>query len=274
MNISAVLGSAVFLLGLMVGSFLNVCIWRLPDGEQVVRGRSHCRACRQTIPWFDNVPLLSFLLLRGRCRFCRLRISWIYPAVELAAGLLFLAVLNRFGPTFTALAVGIFGAALIVISVVDAQTMMIPDEITKPGLGAALGVSFLVPSLHGTANRWESLGLSFLGALTGWGLIFGMAFAGRLLFRKKLKAMGEEEAVGGGDLKLMAMVGAGIGSAKGLLVVLFLAPLLGSLIGLTMKIRFHRDLIPYGPFLSLGTLIALFWGDSIIGWYRGLLIGY
>ncbi len=273
MSISDLVKPAVFVFGLMVGSFLNVCIWRLPRQEQVVRGRSHCPSCRHTIAWHDNIPLLSFAWLKGRCRFCKAVISPLYPAVELATGILLLAVLARFGLSATALVYGVFAAALIVVSVVDARTMTIPDEITKPGLRIGMVLSFLVPALHGTQSRWAALSAGFLGAVTGWGLIFGMAWIGRWMFRKKLQAIGEEEAVGGGDLKLMAMVGAVIGAPKVLLVILFLAPLTGSLIGLILKIRFGRDLIPYGPFLSLGTLIVLFWGDGILNWYRGLLFG-
>lgn len=266
--------SAVFVFGLMVGSFLNVCIWRLPEEEQVVRGRSHCPICRHTIAWHDNIPLLSFAWLKGRCRFCKARISWVYPAVELATGVLLLAVLARFGLSATALVYGALAAGLVVISVIDARTMTIPDVITRPGLWIGMAFSFLVPALHGVESRWSSLFSSFLGAAAGWGLIFGMARIGRWMFRKKLQAIGEEEAVGGGDLKLMAFVGSVIGAPKVLLVILFLAPLTGSLIGILLKIRGGRDLIPYGPFLSFGTLIALFWGDGIIGWYWGLLRGY
>jgi len=273
MNISDLVKPVVFVFGLMVGSFLNVCICRLPQEEQVVRGRSHCPSCRHTIAWHDNIPLLSFIGLKGRCRFCKARISWVYPAVELATGILLLAVLARFGLTVSALVCGVFAASLIVISVIDARTMTIPDQITKPGLWIGMVLSFLVPALHGTQSRWAALLASFLGAAVGWGLIFGMALIGRWMFRKKLQSIGEEEAVGGGDLKLMAMVGAVIGAPKVLLVILFLAPLIGSLIGLILKARFGRDLIPYGPFLSLGTLIVLFCGDGILNWYRNLLFG-
>ena len=273
MNISDLVKPLVFVFGLMVGSFSNVCIWRLPEEEQVVRGRSHCRSCNRVIPWYDNLPLVSFILLRGRCRYCRAKISWIYPAVELVTGLLFLLVLARFGLTVVALIQGVFAASLIVVTVVDARTMTIPNEITLPGLWIGIGLSFLVPALHGVSTRWGSLWASFLGALTGWGLIFGMAVIGRWIFRKKLQSIGEEEAVGGGDLKLMAMVGALIGAPKVLLVILLLAPIAGSLIGLVIKFRFGRDLIPYGPFLSLGTLMVLFWGDGMINWYRSFLLG-
>ena len=273
MNVSLLATSTAFICGLMVGSFLNVCIWRLPAEEQIVKGRSHCRSCQHLIPWYDNVPMMSFLLLRGKCRFCGARISWSYPAVELATGILFAGLLYRFGATAVTAFYAVFAAALIVATVIDAREMIIPDEITKPGLGVGLIFSFLVPALHGTASRWEGLWAGALGAFVGWGIVFLMAAAGKRLFRKKLRSIGEEDAMGGGDLKLMAMVGAFIGWPKVLLVNLFLAPLVGSVVGLALRLREGRDLMPYGPFLALGTLVAIFWGDPMIQWYRNLFVG-
>ena len=261
---------AVFLFGLMVGSFLNVCICRLPEEEQVIRGRSHCRSCRHVIPWYDNIPLLSFLLLKGKCRFCKAGISWVYPAVELATGLFFLGVLFRFGPTAVAAVYAAFGAALIVVSVIDAREMIIPDEISLPGIPLGLILSGFFPALHGVSRWQEGLTRSLLGCAAGAGLIFIMGFAGKIIFQRKLKAIGEEEAVGGGDLKLMGMVGALIGAPKVLLTTLVLAPMLGSVVGVVMKFRFKRDLIPYGPFLALGALATVFWGDGLVKWYQSL----
>ncbi|MBI3333359.1 MAG: prepilin peptidase [Candidatus Omnitrophica bacterium] len=274
MNISGLIEPLVFVFGLMVGSFLNVCIWRLPAQEQVVRGRSRCRACQAVIAWHDNIPLLSFARLRGRCRRCGARISWLYPAVELAAGLLFLGCLRRFGPTMSAMIYGSLGASLLLVSVVDAREMIIPDEVTLPGIRLGLIVSSFFPALHGASRWWEGLGRSLLGLAAGGGLILGMGLLGRWMFRRKLKAIGEEEAVGGGDVKLMAMVGSVIGAPKTLLIVLFLAPFLGSVVGIGMKLRSGRELIPYGPFLALGTVAAIFWGDSIVAWYRSLVVGW
>ncbi len=265
--------SAVFLFGTMVGSFLNVCIWRLPAEEQIVAGRSHCRSCQHVIPWYDNVPLVSFIGLKGRCRFCGSRISWIYPAVELATGTLFLGVVLRFGQSIEGFLYAILGAALIVVSVIDAREMIIPFEITKPGLVLGLVASFLFPSLHGVENHLAGLLSSFLGATVGGGLIFLMGWFGKKLFQRKLKSIGEEEAIGGGDFWLMAMIGAFIGWPKVLLVNLVLGPLVGSVVGIIARLRSGQALIPYGPFLSLGTLLAIFWGDPVIQWYRSLFIG-
>ena len=273
MTISPIVVSGFFFFGLMVGSFLNVCIWRLPADEQVVKGRSHCRSCGKTIAWYDNVPLASFLFLGGRCRYCKAKISWVYPFVELATGFLFVGLLVRFGlTTFTAIYM-FFGAALLLVSVVDAREMILPDQVTIPGLYLAVIVSFFFPALHGATSRWGGLGACLIGALVGAGLVIGMNLIGTRVFRRKLQALGEEEAVGFGDVKLMAMVGALVGAIKAVLVVLFLGPLVGSLVGLILKYRFGKDLIPYGPFLALGTLVALVGGDWIIDWYRGLFAG-
>ncbi len=257
----------------MVGSFLNVCIWRLPAGEQVVKGRSICRACRQEICWYDNIPLISWALLGGKCRRCKTRISWSYPAVELATGALFAGIAARFGWTPPALVYAVFGAALILVSVIDLREMILPDEVTLPGLGLGLIASFLMPGLHGVSTRWGGLWASVAGALAGAGVLYGIGSAGTLLFRRKLKAIGEEEAMGFGDVKLMGMVGSVIGLWKVLLVGLVLAPVMGAVVGLAWKVRSGKEIIPFGPFLAAGALIAVFCGDSLIHWYRGLLAG-
>ena len=272
MSISPLELSGVFISGLMVGSFLNVCIWRIPAGEQVVKGRSICRSCKREIAAYDNIPLLSFVLLGGKCRRCKAPISWSYPAVEVATGLLFAAVLNRFGWTNAALVYAVFGAALIVLSVIDLREMILPDEITLPGISLGVIVSFFVPELHRAAAQWGGLWASVIGVLAGAGVMYLIGAAGTLLFKRKLKAIGEEEAMGFGDVKLMGMVGAVIGLWKVLLVSLVLAPMSGAVIGLAIKARTKQEIIPFGPFLAAGTLVALFFGDSIIHWYRGLLI--
>ena len=265
--------AGVFIFGLMVGSFLNVCIWRLPAGEQIVKGRSHCRKCGKPIAWYDNVPLLSWVLLGGRCRRCKARISWTYPFVELAAGLLFAGILARFGWTAVAAVYAVLAAALLALSVIDLREMILPDEITLPGIAAGLIASFLEPKLHGASGRWQGLLSGVIGALVGAGVIYLIGAAGTKLFRRKLKAIGEEEAMGFGDVKLMAMVGAFIGVWKGLLVTLVLAPLSGAVIGLALKMKTGKEIIPFGPFLAAAALAAVFWGDAMIAWYRGLLTG-
>ena len=270
---SLIVLSAIFLFGAMVGSFLNVCIWRLPTEEQIVSGRSHCRSCQRVIRWYDNIPLASFLWLKGRCRSCGSRISWIYPAVELATGILFLGVVLRFGQSVEGFIYALLGCALIVATVIDAREMIIPFEITKPGLVIGLLASFFSPSLHGAEDHLAGLWSGFLGAAVGAGLIYGMGWVGKKIFRKKLQSIGEEEAIGGGDFWLMAMVGAFIGWPKVLLVNFLLGPLIGSVVGIIARLRTGQALIPYGPFLSIGTLIAIFWGDPLIQWYKSLVMG-
>jgi len=263
MTISHLVSIPIFLFGLLVGSFLNVCIWRLPAEEQVIRGRSRCRSCRQVIRWYDNIPILSFWLLRGKCRSCGVRISLQYPAVEGVTGLLFAALWFRFGPAALTLIYAVLGAALIVVSVIDAREMILPDEVTLPGLGLGLLVSCFFPALHGSRSGLQGLIQAGIGALAGGGFIWLMGVIGSWIFKK--------EAMGGGDVKLMAMVGSVVGIWKVFLVNLILAPLLGSVVGLLMKYRYDRDVIPYGPFLSLGTLLAIFWGDWVIAWYKASL---
>ncbi|MBI3323830.1 MAG: prepilin peptidase [Candidatus Omnitrophica bacterium] len=263
MAITPLLVSAVFLFGLLVGSFLNVCIWRLPSGEQIVVGRSHCRHCRREIVWYDNIPLLSFILLGGRCRQCRERIEWSYPGVELLTGLLLAAVLVRFGWTPLAAVYGLLGALLILLAFIDGRELILPDEITLPGVSLGAVLSYFLPQMHGVSNSWAGLWASAVGALAGSGVVWVIGVLGTWFFKR--------EAMGFGDVKLMAMVGAFIGWKQVLLVNFILAPFLGAAIGLILKFKYGRDVIPYGPFLGLGTLAAIFFGADLIGWYMGLL---
>ena len=254
-----------WLFGLFIGSFLNVCIWRLPREEQVVRGRSHCPACGATIRWFDNIPLASFIGLRGRCRACRGRISWRYPAVELLTGLALAAAIGRWGVTGPGVVYAVLLCALIVVSFIDAAEQIIPDVVTLPGAALAVAAGLAWPALHGTESRMAALQASAVGAAVGGGSIYLMGLLGRWLFKK--------EAMGLGDVKLMAMLGALLGWPRTLLAFL-LAPVFGSVVGIPLKWRHGTELIPYGPFLSLAAVLALWWGDAIIAWYiHGVLGG-
>lgn len=256
---------AAFFAGLAVGSFLNVCIWRLPREEQVVRGRSRCPACGAVIRWYDNIPLASFIRLRGRCRCCRGRISRRYPAVEVLTGLALAAVVGRWGIGGPGLVYAVLLCALIVVSFIDAAEQIIPDVITVPGLALAVAAGLAWPALHGVEGRMASAQASVLGAAVGGGSIYLMGLLGRCLFKK--------EAMGLGDVKLMAMLGAVLGWPRVLLAFL-LAPIFGSLVGIPLKWRHGTELIPYGPFLSLAAVLALWWGDGIIAWYlKGVLGG-
>jgi leader peptidase (prepilin peptidase)/N-methyltransferase len=254
-----------FLFGLLVGSFLNVCIRRIPAEEQIWAGRSHCRFCGKTIIWYDNIPLLSFFVLHGKCRHCKAPIGAVYPLVELANGLLFVACAVRFGATPLATIYALLGSALIVLTVIDFHEMILPDEITLPGISIGVIVSFFVPQLHGAPAQWAGLWAAVSGALVGAGILAVIRWLGGLAFKR--------EAMGLGDLKLMAMVGAFIGVWKVVLVDFLLGPLLGALIGLVLKLKYKQEEIPFGPFLAAGTLVAIFWGDAIVQWYARWLFG-
>jgi leader peptidase (prepilin peptidase)/N-methyltransferase len=244
----------VFAFGLSIGSFLNVCIYRIPLNISLAKGRSFCPYCRTKISWFDNIPLLSFLLLKAKCRHCKQSISWIYPTVELLTGLLFLLSYWKFGFSWQFLSAIILLSALIVISFIDLKHQIIPDLISLPGILLGLVFSFLIPGFH-----WLN---SLIGVLLGGVFFYLMAWVGQALFKR--------ESLGGGDIKLAAMLGAFLGWQK-LLVVFFLSSLLGALVGLILifAIKDFREkrIIPFGPFLALASVLALFLGDRVIAFY-------
>jgi leader peptidase (prepilin peptidase)/N-methyltransferase len=241
-------------LGAVIGSFLNVVIVRLPKQESLVFPGSHCPACQSSIRWFDNIPMASFLWLRGRCRECQAPISWRYPAVETAAAGLFAVAAWRFGPRPEALLPAwLFVAVLIAVTAIDLEHQLIPDRITLPGI--ALG---FLASLVNPAGSWLA---SLLGIALGGGFIFVVIVVARWLLGR--------DAMGGGDMKLCAMIGAFLGW-KLTVLTMMLAAISGGLIGgtlLILGVRERRDPIPFGPFLATGALVSLFWGDPIIRWY-------
>jgi len=241
--------------GAILGSFLNVCIVRLPEDQSVVRPRSRCPGCGAAIASYDNVPVLSWLILRGRCRRCRQPISVLYPAVELTVAAIWVGVLWRYGLTWDAVTAGLFGTILLGIGVTDARTYLIPDEFTLGGLGLGLALSFR----HGLSGLVDAL----VGAAFGFGLLFLIAWLGR-----KWKG---EEAMGGGDIKMMAMVGAFVGW-RGVLLSVFGGALLGTLIFVPIALR-TKKLVPFGIFLAAAAAITFVQGDAIYTWYWGLLGG-
>ena len=240
----------------MVGSFLNVCIYRVPKGESIIRPPSSCPACGIPIRWYDNIPLLSFLLLGGRCRGCAGRISWRYPAVEaLTASLFFLTVL-RFGFGIRSIFLLIFICGLIVATFIDLEHQIIPHAVTLPGIPLGLVGSLMTrdPSPHDAAA----------GTLVGAGLVYLVAVYAEVAFQK--------ESMGGGDVNLLAMTGAFLGWRLTLLTFFF-AVLVGAALSLVLvatRVLSRKDRIPFGPFLALGALIALFEGERVIRWYLGL----
>jgi leader peptidase (prepilin peptidase)/N-methyltransferase len=245
-----------FVFGATVGSFLNVCIWRLPRNESIVFPASHCPHCDFKIPFYDNIPILGYLLLGGRCRRCKERISPQYPLVELVNGLLTLALFLKFGPSLTFLVLFVFSSALVAITFIDLEHQIIPDVISLPGIPLGLAASFFLPWLG-----WKN---SLLGILLGGGSLLLVAYGYQLLAKK--------EGMGGGDVKLLAMMGAFLGW-RSVLFIIFTASLAGSVIGLTVMAVQKKDTklaIPFGPFLAFGALLYIFYGRQIIGWYLGL----
>ncbi len=249
--------------GLLIGSFLNVCIYRMPLEKSIIRPRSHCTQCNHMIAWYDNIPVISFIMLLGRCRFCKKRISVRYAAVEILTSAVFVLLVKQLGFNAVTLIYMALSCGLIAATFIDIDYQIIPDEITYGGMVAGLILSIIFPDLHETANRLYSLRSSFLGLLLGGVLIYAISWIGTIVFKKKLKEIGEETAMGGGDVKYLAMIGAFLG-VKGVIIVFFLAPFFGSIIGIIEKIRKKADIIPYGPYLSIAALITILWGGIII----------
>lgn len=245
----------VFLLGLCTGSFLNVCIYRMGREQSVVKPRSHCPRCNKTIFWYDNIPLLSYIILRGRCRHCQAKISFRYFFVELLTGVIFLVMYKTFYLTFFTFAYCLFISGLIVATFVDFDFRIIPDEISIGGIVAGLILSFIFPALQHTTTHWIGLWQSFLGVLVGGGILWILGCIGDFVFKK--------ESMGGGDVKLLAMIGAFLGW-KIALLTLPVASLFGAVVGVIMKIRTKESLIAFGPYLALGAFINIFWADRIL----------
>jgi leader peptidase (prepilin peptidase) / N-methyltransferase len=263
---TAMLAFYAFALGAIVGSFLNVVIHRYPREESIVFPGSHCPHCDAAIRWYDNIPILSFLLLRGRCRACHAGIAWRYPLVELANGLFFLATFLFTGPTIAFVIVAAIISMTIVLIYIDADIQILPDVIDLPGvaigLGAgALGLGILHPSLMLADSLRDALSGAVLGAAIPLAII-----GGYWLLRRA-------EGMGLGDVKMLAMIGAVTGwrSVAG---VLMLASVSGSLISLPLVIgsgRGMRTPLPFGVFLGLGFLGVLFFGQTMADWYLSFL---
>jgi leader peptidase (prepilin peptidase)/N-methyltransferase len=248
-----VVGGAL-LVGLAFGSFLNVCIVRLPHDGSLLRPPSSCPHCHARIAWRDNIPVVSWLLLRGRCRQCGGPISAQYPLIELVVGLLWGGAALAWGPTLHALAGAVFGTILLGITVTDARHMLIPDEFTWGGL--VLGLAFAL------GGGGPALVQALLGAAAGFALLYAIAVLGEWVFK--------EEAMGGGDIKMMAMVGAFVGW-QGVLLTIFLGALFGTMIFLPLTLLGRKKLVPFGVFLSVGAAAAWLVGPAIIAWYRHYL---
>ncbi len=245
-----------FILGAVVGSFLNVCICRMPKDESIVSPPSHCPRCGYRIRWFDNIPMLSYLLLRGKCRGCGTHISLQYPLVELLNAILTLLLYLRFGTSLTFLALFLFCSALVVITFIDIEHQIIPDEISLPGILVGFVFSFFLPWLG-----WLN---SLVGILLGGGSLLTVAYGYHWLTGK--------EGMGGGDIKLLAMMGAFLGW-KAVPFIILASSLVGSVVGISMIIFQKKDsklAIPFGPYLAFGAVLFIFYGQQLIHWYLNL----
>ena len=245
----------VFIFGSIIGSFLNVCIYRLPKGRSVIFPGSHCPNCTAKIHWYDNIPILSYMILGGKARCCKAKISFRYFIVEVLTAAALLVLFISFGLTPKFFAYSIMVSGLIVATFVDFEIQEIPDEVSLGGLAVGLILSAAFPSILGETTRLNGFLNSFLGALAGGGMIYVMGMLGEFAFKK--------EAMGGGDVKLLAMIGAFIGW-KLVVMTFFLAPVFGSVVGIVLKIRHGKDVIPYGPYLSLAAVCSIFFGEKIL----------
>ncbi len=277
-QIEHVIPSVAFLFGLIIGSFLNVCILRIPAGGSIVRPRSHCPACSAPIKPYDNIPVLSWLLLRGKCRACGAPISPLYPAVELLTGLLFLACFAAYGLAPEAAKWAVFSALLVVLVFTDLRERILPDKINYAGFALALVLSLFTKPVDGTAlwlsNRLFdfpppapalSLVDALLGAAAGSGVLWLVAEG---YFRLRGR-----EGMGLGDVKMMLMAGAFLGLKRTVLTILA-GSLLGSIIGLAVILigRKGRDYeLPFGTFLGAAALLVVFFGTPVVTWYQSLL---
>jgi leader peptidase (prepilin peptidase) / N-methyltransferase len=247
------LSAIAFIFGAVIGSFLNVCIYRIPAGVSIVSPPSRCPGCETPIRWYQNIPIISYLLLGGKCAVCKTPISIRYPLVEALTGLLFVLILYTFGLQWATLVYWLFAGALVVITFIDLDHQIIPDVISLPGIIVGFLAVFAVP--------WVTWTDSLLGILLGGGSLFLVAAGYEFLTKK--------EGMGGGDIKLLAMIGAFLGW-QAILPVIFLSSFIGSLVGVPLMLIKKADrrlAIPFGPFLALGAMIYLLWGRMLVEWY-------
>jgi len=259
-----------FILGSIIGSFLNVCIYRLPREESIVYPGSHCASCKKSISFYHNIPILSYLFLKGRCSYCNSKISPTYPIVEILSGLLFAATLWRFGLALDTLFYLVFICGLIVITFVDLEHMIIPNVITYPGIIVGILYNALITNWQ---NSLESLSNFSFGILNFFELVdeipildslFGVILGGGilLLIAYTYEIIKKRQGMGMGDVKLLALIGAFLGW-QGVFFVIFLSSILGSIVGLSIIIARRGDLkyaLPFGPFLSIAAIIYILTG--------------
>ena len=258
----------IFLLGTAIGSFLNVCIYRIPRADLSIHSprRSFCPTCSEPISLYDNIPILSYLLLRGKCRQCRVKISVLYPLVELVTAGVFLFLYYRFGVTLEFLLALVFVSVLLPISVIDAQHYIIPNTLIVTGL--ILGFGIVCTIAFQRADIWYLL-IRLMGAVTGGMALWLVAVIGSAILRKT--------AMGGGDIKLMALIGLFLGAWPELVMVIAFSALSGAIVGtilIVSGVKSRQSPIPYGPFLAGAAVLVLLWGDTLwrlylqsVGWH-------
>ena len=254
--VSNLLQILAFVFGVCIGSFLNVCIYRLPMSKSIVHPRSMCPSCGNTIRFYDNIPIISYVWLRGRCRFCSTPISIRYPLVEAMSGLFCLCVYLKFGLTSQAVIYFAFIATLLVITFIDIDHRIIPDVISLPGIPVFFLASLNLPTL----TYVDSL----LGILAGGGILYLVAFAYSLLTKK--------EGMGGGDIKLLAMIGALIGW-KGVFFTIFVSSAVGTVSGMVIMLMTRQGMklaVPFGPFLAIGAISYVFFGPQLLAFYLNM----
>jgi len=259
-----------FVVGACFGSFLNVCISRWPEGLSVISPRSRCPNCGRPITALENIPLLSWILLRGKCRGCGNAISFQYPLVELAVGLLWLGSYLSYGLSFTAVRVAVLATVLLGIAITDAKHYLIPDGFTAFGLVWVV-VTAIVAMFFPGSSPFADAPSALIGACTGAGAVAIAGWLGELVLKK--------EAMGFGDVTLMAVVGGAVGPSRALMTI-FLAALLATVLFLGIvypiawlrarrrEAEFEPPQVPFGVFLAPAAMIALLWGDSLLSWYR------
>ena len=255
------------LYGLLIGSFLNVCSLRWPLDQSVIRPRSRCPGCEAPIAWYDNVPVVSWLVLRGKCRHCSERISPQYPLVELVTGLLWAAMFALHGPTWEALRGSVFLTIVFGISISDARFYIIPDEFSIGGTAIGLGLAFLPGGID-----WMP---AFIGAASGYLVLWLVGVLGTWMIKKispgRLEEAGVDQAMGGGDVKMMMMIGAFLGP-WGVALTVFLGSVLALLVFGPIS-AISKRLIPLGVFLAAGGGVAYVWGDAMVRWYLTSVVG-
>jgi len=251
------LNSFAFIFGAVVGSFLNVCIFRIPAKTSIIKPLSQCPHCHHPVRFYDNIPLISYIVLRGKCRDCEGKISWRYPLVELVTAILSVLLFLRFGFTINFLIYFIFTAVLIVITFIDIDHQIIPDVLTLPGIPI-----FFLLAIFVVKVPWSE---ALIGLLIGGGMLFTIAYIYQLITKR--------EGMGGGDIKLLAMIGGFLGW-KSLIFILLVSSFSGAIVGIAAMVIQKKDMkyaIPFGPFLSAAAVACLFWGDAFI---RILILGY